>query len=174
MKLEKIGIKGKALDWFKSYLTNRTQYVDIDGSFSSEMDILTCILQGSILGPILFLICINDLFTVSRSLTLMFADDTFGLKSDNDLMTLIDSINTDINMMAIWFKANKLAVNKSKTKFITFHARSKKIPLNLPDVKIDENEPGLPFDPAKITVLERIMTKMKTLNVEHINCWAFT
>jgi len=168
MKLEKIGIKGKALDWFKSYLTNRTQFVDIDGCFSSEMDILTCILQGSILGPILFLIYINDLFTVSQSLTLMFADDTFGLKSGNDLMTLIDSINTDINRMAIWFKANKLAVNKSKTKFIIFHARSKKLPLNLPDVKIDENEPGLPFDPSKITVLERIHDKN-----ENIECRAY-
>jgi len=98
----------------------------------------------------------------------MFADDTFGLKSGNDLMTLIDSINTDINRMAIWFKANKLAVNKSKTKFIIFHARSKKLPLNLPEVKIDENEPGLPFDPSKITVLERIHDKN-----ENIECRAY-
>jgi len=115
MKLEKIGIKGVALEWFKSYLSERTQFVDISGNFSTEKDISTCILQGSILGPILFLIYINDLHLVSKSLTLMFADDTFGLKADNDIDRLINDMNKDINMMAIWFKANKLAVNKSKT-----------------------------------------------------------
>ncbi len=69
MKLEKIGIKGVALEWFKSYLSERTQFVDINGNFSSERDISTCILQGSILGPILFLIYINDLHLVSKSLS---------------------------------------------------------------------------------------------------------
>ncbi len=130
MKLEKIGIRGVALEWFKSYLSERTQYVDINNSTSSEKDISTCILQGSILGPILFLIYINDLFLVSSALTLMFADDTFGLKSDNDLNRLIHSMNADINKMAIWFKANKLAVNKNKTKYIIFRAKGKKLNAN--------------------------------------------
>jgi hypothetical protein len=82
MKLEKMGVKGIALKWFKSYLSNKTQFVNIGGNHSSEQNILTCILQGSILGPLLFLCYINDLFQVSKALTLMFADDTFGLKSD--------------------------------------------------------------------------------------------
>jgi Reverse transcriptase (RNA-dependent DNA polymerase) len=80
MKLEKIGIRGRALNWFTSYLTNRTQCVDIEGNFSSDKDIMTCIIQGSILGPILFLVYLNDLYLVSKSLTLMFADDTLALK----------------------------------------------------------------------------------------------
>jgi len=155
MKLEKMGIKGTTLEWFKSYLSNRKQFVDINGNFSTELDILTCILQGSILGPILFLCYINDLFRVSTALTLMFADDTLGLKSGNDLTNLIHSLNEDINMMAIWFKANKLAVNKTKTKYIIFRTKGKKLPQNLPPLVIDENDRNVPHDPNKVTVLER-------------------
>jgi len=159
MKLEKMGVKGIALNWFKSYLNNRTQFVDISGNHSSEQNILTCILQGSILGPLLFLCYINDLFHVSKALTLMFADDTFGLKSDTDIFNLINLINIDINKMAIWFKANKLTVNKTKTKYIIFHSRGKKVPINLPPVVFDENEPNLPHDPNGVTILERFHDK---------------
>jgi len=159
MKLEKMGIRGMALNWFKSYLRNRTQFVDINGNFSTEKDILTCILQGSILGPILFLCYINDLFRVSKALTLMFADDTFGLKADSDLNRLITSMNSDINKMAIWFKANKLAVNRTKTKYIIFRTKGKKLPENLQPLLFDENEPNLPFDQNGVTVLERYHDK---------------
>ena len=155
MKLDKIGIKGTVFNWFKDYLSNRSQYVDINGCTSIDQFILTCILQGSILGPILFLIYINDLHLVSNSLTLMFADDTLGLKSDSDLFKLITDINRDINMMALWFKANKLAVNKNKTKYIIFRARNKKLPENLPDILYNDNEPNMPFSQEKVTILER-------------------
>jgi hypothetical protein len=114
MKLEKMGVRGTSLEWFKSNLSNRKPFVDVNGNFSSDLDILTCILQGSILGPILFLCYINILFTISRALPLMFAEDTLRLESDNHLPNLINSQNEDINRMAIWFKANKLAVNKSQ------------------------------------------------------------
>ena len=63
----------------------------------------------------------------------MFADDTFALKSGPDLRNLINDLNSDINRMAIWFKANKLAVNKNKTKYMIFHVKGKKIE-NPPDV----------------------------------------
>ena len=159
MKLEKIGIRGTALAWFKSYLGNRKQFVDINGNYSTEKDIKTCILQGSILGPILFLIYINDLHFVSESLTLMFADDTFGLKSDSNLNSLIQSINIDIKNMATWFRANKLAVNINKTKYIIFRAKGKKVPNDLPPVIYDENDPDRPFDNNRVTVLERYHEK---------------
>jgi hypothetical protein len=89
----------------------------------------------------------------------MFADDTLALKSDNDLNCLITELNRDINKMAIWFKANKLVLNKSKTKFIIFHSKGKKLPAVIPDVVIDENENGLPHDQNNITVLERLHNK---------------
>ena len=124
-----------------------------------EEDILTCILQGSILGPILFLIYINDLHLISNALTLMFADDTLGLKAHANLETLIAEVNNDINRMAIWFKANKLVVNKSKTKYIIFKQRNKKIGGNLPKIVYDENEPGKPYSLDNVTELERIHSK---------------
>jgi hypothetical protein len=133
MKLEKMGVRGTALEWFKSYLSNRKQFVDINGNFSTELDILTCILQGSILGPILFLCYINDLFTVSRALTLMFADDTLGLKSDKDLTNLINTLNEDIpyiewpyglrltNLLLIKLKQSTLFLEQKVKDWEIFH-----------------------------------------------------
>ena len=155
MKLEGMGIRGAALEWFRSYLSDRTQFVDIQGAHSSEKKIKISILQGSILGPILFLCYINDLYLVTDLFTLMFADDTFSSKSDNDINRLIESVNVEVNKMAIWFRANKLAVNKSKTKFIIFRTRGKPVPQNLPDVVFNENETGCPFNPDLVTPLER-------------------
>jgi hypothetical protein len=154
-KLERMGMIGNTLNWFRSYLTNRTQLVEINGTLSSEKEIKTCILQGSILGPILFKCYINDLYTVSKMLTVMFADDTLGLKSNMDLNSLIASVNQDINKMAIWFKANKLAVNKTKTKYIIFHTKGKRVANNIQPLVFDENEEGLPFNPNNIITLER-------------------
>ena len=167
MKLEKMGVQGIALDWFKSYLSERKQFVDIQGHHSMEDEILTCILQGSILGPILFLCYINDLFRVTKALTLMFADDTFCLKSDHDLQQLINSLNEDINKMACWFKANKLAVNKSKTKFIIFRMKGKKLPANLPNLVFNENEPGIPYDPDLVTNLDRVHNNHESPDGRH-------
>ena len=64
----------------------------------------------------------------------MFADDTFSLKSDNDINWLIGMVNVEINKMAVWFRANKLAVNKNKTKFMIFRTRGKKLDANIPDL----------------------------------------
>ena len=118
MKLSKMGVTGPALAWFKSYLSDRKQIVDINGNRSRERKIKISILQGSILGPILFLCFINDLYRVTSLLTLMFADDTFTVKSGTDLNTLILTVNEEINKIAVWFRANKLAVNINKTKYI--------------------------------------------------------
>jgi hypothetical protein len=71
MKLSKMGVSGVALDWFKSYLSDRYQCVDINGNLSESKRIKISILQGSILGPILFLCFINDLYLVPTLFTLM-------------------------------------------------------------------------------------------------------
>jgi len=156
MKLERMGVVGTALEWFKSYLNNRTQFVDINGTHSRERKIKISILQGSILGPILFLCYINDLFRITNLLTLMFADDTFSVKSGSDLNQLIATVNVEINKMAVWFRANKLAVNKNKTKYIIFRTKGKTIEANTPEVIFNENEPDCPFNPNFVTTLERV------------------
>ena len=76
-KLEHYGIRGVALDWFCSYLSNRKQYVSVNGHISETLQIRCGVLQGSVLGPLLFLIYINDLPSVRKCLTFyLFADDT--------------------------------------------------------------------------------------------------
>jgi hypothetical protein len=99
MKLSRMGISGTALNWFKSYLANRSQRVDINGNLSNSRNIKISILQGSILGPILFLCYINDLHTVTSLLTLMYADDTFTLDAGEDLNNLIQHVNNEINKL---------------------------------------------------------------------------
>jgi len=111
--------------------------VDINGNISRSRKLKISVLQGSVLGPILFLCFINDLYTVTELLTLMFADDTFSLRSGDDLDGLSNIINAEINKMAIWFRANRLAVNINKTKYMIFHMKGKKI-LNPPVIYYNE------------------------------------
>jgi hypothetical protein len=155
MKLSKMGIAGSALNWFKSYLSERSQIVDINGHQSNSKTIKISILQGSILGPILFLCYINDLYRVTNLFTFMYADDTFTLDSGENLNELIARVNTEINKIAVWFRANKLAVNISKTKYMIFRMKGKKVDVNMPEVLYNANEPGQPVDNTLITALER-------------------
>ena len=155
-KLEKLGIKNTALNWFESYLKNRNQTVDINGKKSDYKNIDISVIQGSILGPILFLCFINDLPMSTILFTLLFADDTACLASGNDLEQLVAMVNTELNKLAIWFRSNKMSVNLSKTKYIIFHAKNKKVDdANLP-VIFNNNEQGEPIDPSLVTPLERI------------------
>jgi hypothetical protein len=85
----------------------------------------------------------------------MFADDTFTLKSGTDRNTLIVTVNDEINKIEVWFRANKLAVNINKTKYIIFRMKGKAIDDNTPSILYNENEPNTHLDPNLITTLER-------------------
>ncbi len=95
-KLEKLGITGTALAWFESYLSNRTQKVDINGHLSETalLDALS-VFQGTSLGPILFLCFINDLPRATDLFSILYADDTTGLDSDTDLQTLMTRVSME-------------------------------------------------------------------------------
>jgi hypothetical protein len=153
-KLEKLGIRDTALLWFTSYLQGRQQKVDINGSLSSSRPLDISVLQGSILGPILFLCYINDLHFYTSLFTTMFADDTACADSDSDLNTLIIRANTEIKKIALWFRANKMMVNISKTKYIIFHNKGKSVEMANNEIVYDDNEP-LGVDPHLIVPLER-------------------
>jgi hypothetical protein len=155
-KMKKFGINGLTLKWFESYLNDRTQVVDIDGVISEPRYINISVLQGSILGPILFLMYINDLPLSTDLKSFLFADDTTGLTSGSSLPQLIDKFNMEIQKLAMWFRANKMCVNTSKTKFIIFHPKGKKVDLGNKRVVFDNNELGGPVDPSLIIPLERI------------------
>jgi hypothetical protein len=85
----------------------------------------------------------------------MFADNTFSLQAGSNIMDLIQTVNSEINKMAVWFRANKLAVNINKTKYIIFRMRGKHLPADLPDIVYNENELNVQADPLLITTLER-------------------
>ena len=131
--------------------------MDINGQFSKEKSINISVLQGSILGPLLFLCFINDLHTVTNLLTLLFADDTAGLKSGFNLNLLIEEVNVEINIIANWFRANKMLVNVSKTKYIIFKPKGTKVVIEQnKGVVYDDNEIGFPKDKTRIIPLIRI------------------
>ena len=138
-KLETYGIRGIALSWFRSYLSNRSQCVTVNGKISDYLPITCGVPQGSILGPLLFILYINDLVNTSRLLKfIMFADDTNIFYSHKSLTELIHIVNIELNQVSNWLKANKLSLNVKKTHFILFHFRQRKID-QLPSVLIDNN-----------------------------------
>ena len=137
-KLDLSGVRGKALDWFRSYLYNRSQYVNFNGHKSDYTVITHGVPQGSILGPLLFLIYINDLPNALKYCKpVIFADDTNLFATSTKLNSLISNVNTDLIMLSEWFKTNKLSVNIDKTFYIIFHKRSQNIPPNL-IIKLDK------------------------------------
>ncbi len=162
-KLEKIGIKNNCLKWFKCYLSGRKQMVDINGTYSSPAEINISVLQGSILGPLLFLCFINDLPNSTKLFLLLFADDTCALSSNKNLPDLINFCNVELQKIANWLTANKLAVNVSKCKYILFHNPNKRIDANL-CLNFNFNEMGGVEDPNKIWKMNRVYTK--NTNVE--------
>ena len=137
-KLEHYGIRDNLLKWFDSYLKGRQQYVFLNGE-SSDLKPCTCgVPQGSVLGPLLFLIYINDLPNISDKLDFyLFADDTNIYFESKDIKKIEQTVNTELKNLSIWLKLNRLALNINKTNFIIFRSSRKKAVDNI-TLKIDK------------------------------------
>ena len=122
-KLKHYGVRGTALAWFSSYLSNRCQHVSVNGHNSSNLNVTCGVLQGSVLGPLLFLIYINDLPSSSSKLSFyLFADDTNIYFESDNLSKLEKAVNRELKKVKRWLDANKLALNIEKTNFVIFHS----------------------------------------------------
>ena len=142
-KLKKYGVVGVELAWLKCYLTNRHQFVKIDNEESSFLKVKCGVPQGSILGPLLFLIYVNDMhFSVPKLNVVMFADDTNLFVSGSDYKTIFKIMNEQLSLIETWFSANKLSLNTEKTKYTMFCSKNMEeiLPLKLPKLSIGDKE----------------------------------
>ena len=137
-KLENYGIRGITNDWFRSYLSNRKQYVYINNTSSDPCQGNCGIPQGSVLGPLLFLIYINDF---SRCSTLfdfhLFADDSNLFYKRKSLSVLQSDINRELSKVQEWLCVNRLALNIKKSNYVKFHLPQRKM-LCSPILEINE------------------------------------
>ena len=128
-KLEKSGIQHRALEWFQSYLTNRKQKVKYSSIISDLKFISRGVPQGSNLGPLLFILYINEINNISDSCNAVcYADDCnliFQLKPNEAHTSLPQKVNTALAAYAEWFAANDLALNAQETSFMVFSGRRK-------------------------------------------------
>ena len=125
-KLYHYGIRGIAYNLLKSYLSNRKQCVKSGNHFSVFMNIECGVPQGSILGPLLFLLYVNDLPLTVDLYSILFADDTCVLSSSKDMELLTRDINAKLAKLNEWFVSNKLTVNYTKTNYIVFCGKIRK------------------------------------------------
>ena len=121
-KLSVYGIRDRALSWFTTYIQNRCQKVKYSSTVLSQNEIMKCgVPQGSTLGPLLFLLYVNDLPNTSDILSfILFADDTSIFIKGNELNDLVNSFNLELKKLSTWFAANQLSLNVKKTNCILF------------------------------------------------------
>ena len=157
-KLESYGILHRELAWFGSYLLDRTQYCSVHGIDSQIENIEVGVPQGSCLGPLLFLVYINDLpRAVSNSTTSMYADDTSLCLQSKDLSRLNEALNEDLEHLDTWLTSNKLSLNVAKTQSMLVSTTAKRNALNVSNQNLQIKLHG--------TELE-VVNKIKYLGVQ--------
>ena len=127
-KLKYYSVRGVAYDWFVSYLGGRKQYTTYNNEESTVTQVSHGVPQGSILGPLLFIIYVNDMHCASSLMkVILFADDTNVFVSANNLQELEKTVNTELDMLNDWIEANRLSLNVEKTVYMLFKPSKKLI-----------------------------------------------
>jgi hypothetical protein len=118
-KLYHYGFRGLSYQWFEDYLTNRKQFVYYNGVSSEKKNIICGVPQGSILGPLLFILYVNDIHLVANSIDVIsFADDTNLFYSHDQFDVIENVLNNELSNVNQWFQVNKLSVNVQKTNYM--------------------------------------------------------
>ena len=138
-KFNTYGVRGIALDWLSSYLTNREQYVSIN-NVDSNLRVIQCgVPQGSILGLLLFLIFINDITKCFNQFKYIFYADDSTLSSyvpGDNVLDSVELINSELKRLDRWLKSNKISINADKTKYMLFSYNKN---VNFPDISVGNN-----------------------------------
>lgn len=139
-KLRHYGVRGIVNDWFLSYLSHRSQTTQIGTNISSKEKVLCGVPQGSVLGPLLFLIYVNDIHNTSDKFDFfLFADDTNLLYANKNLKSLEIIVNKELESVYEWLTANKLSLNIKKSSYVIFHPYQKKVTRKL-NVKVFDHK----------------------------------
>ena len=145
-KLEGYGISGNLLAWFSSYISNRSQKVCYKNSVSSSQNIYAGVPQGSVLGPLLFLLYINDIADEIQGLTRLFADDTSVGNTSSNTLSIVTKTNLDLSKIRNWAKTWLVKFNPNKTDIVIFTNR----PLDVSDIRFEFDEKEIiPVDQHK-------------------------
>ena len=162
-KLENAGVRGISLNWFKSFFHKRQQKVKIGSNYSDNIcDIDISTFQGSVLGVLMFLIFINDIYNCSELFKTLFADDISSLTVSNNLNDLMTKAQNDLNNLSNWYRANQLSLHPSKSYFMIF-STNRNIYSHLP--KTSDNLPYLPLffnnnEPGETDITKISLVKM--------------
>ena len=125
-KLDKVGIKNEIFMWCKNYLSNRKQKTLVNGIHSEYLDVSCGVPQGSVLGPLFFLIYVNDIVNrIGVDNINLYADDTVIHCEGDDIPLLKENIQNLLNIFSYWCKENKLSINAEKTKFVCFGTKQR-------------------------------------------------
>jgi hypothetical protein len=136
-KLKCLGIHNREFEWFQNYINNRTQCVQQSSTLSDKLPISCGVPQGSILGPILFTVYVNDLVhSVHCSKIVLYADDTVLLFSAKTIDDITSSLADDLTRVSAWFTSNKLHLNVKKCKWTLFGSEKRLKKISLPEMTI--------------------------------------
>ena len=137
-KLHRYGIRGHANDFFRSYLTNRTQYTFVNGVRSDVHSIICGVPQGSVLGPLFLMLYINNLYkAIENVITRLLRTTQHWYCTKKDLNILVDAVSRTVQKLCRWCKENKLTISIEKTNFVLFHTPNKLLVKNLREIETE-------------------------------------